>query len=159
MRRHYRLTTAAALLFGLCAVVPCDAKETSVDLRPLLPAVQSQGKRNTCNAFAATVLMEYLIQQKTHKPVHLSVAYTYWLGKTKAVDSDLLRGMYSNIDGLAGWLAVKGSHVRLCQRVGLAVSVAELGAIERPPRLLRRRQALARAFHRQAAEDAVAAAV
>jgi hypothetical protein len=101
------LTFAAASLLGLCPVVPGHAEETAVDLRPMLPAVQSQGKRNTCNVFASTVLMEYLIQQKPHKPVRLSAAYAYWLGKTRAIDSDFLRGMYADIDGLAGWLAVK----------------------------------------------------
>jgi hypothetical protein len=86
---------------------PSNAAETSVDLRPLLPAVGHQEKRNTCSAFAATALMEYLIKQDAGKTVRLSVSYAYWLGKNKAVDTDLLRGMYADIDGLAGWLAVK----------------------------------------------------
>jgi hypothetical protein len=96
------------LLFGLSSVHRCEAKEASVDLRPLMSAVRPQGRRNTCSAFAATALMEYLIRQNAHRTVRLSVSYTYWLGKTKAIDSELLRGMYGNIDGLAGFLAVKG---------------------------------------------------
>jgi hypothetical protein len=97
----------AALLLGLWPFYFCHAEEASVDLRSSLPKVESQGKRNTCNAFAATVLMEYLIRQNDQKEVRLSVSYTYWLGKNNAIDSDFLRGMYADIDGLAGFLAVK----------------------------------------------------
>jgi hypothetical protein len=107
-RQNLVLHFFAALSLAACSTVPCHAEETAVDLRPLLSPVQTQGKRNTCSAFASTALMEYLIQQSIHKPVRLSVSYTYWLGKTKAVDNDFLRGMYADIDGLAGFLAVKG---------------------------------------------------
>jgi hypothetical protein len=61
-----------------------------------------RSRRNSCD------LVQEVVEQDAKETVRLSVAYTYWLGKNKAVDSDFLRGMYGEIDGLAGFLAVQG---------------------------------------------------
>lgn len=79
----------------------------ATDLRSQMTPVKFQGKRNTCNAFSATALMEFLIKAKTNQTMDLSEAYNYWAGKTYALDSEYLRNTYQNIDGLAGYLAVK----------------------------------------------------
>ena len=79
----------------------------AVDLRNEMSTVKNQGSRNTCSCFAATALMEYLILKKTGKEIDLSEAYNYWLGKSKALDSDYTRKVYKDMDGLAGYLAVR----------------------------------------------------
>lgn len=79
----------------------------SIDLRPPMTPVKNQGERNTCNAFAATALMEFLIQNKTGKTVDLSESYNYWLGKTQTLNTPFLREAYAHMDGLAGFLAVQ----------------------------------------------------
>ena len=83
------------------------SSNNSVDLRPLMTPVKFQGQRGTCNAFAATALMEFLIKAKTSQNIDLSEAYNYWAGKKYTLDSDFLRKSYEHSDGLAGFMAVK----------------------------------------------------
>lgn len=79
----------------------------SVDLRPLLGPVKHQGERGTCSVHAATSLMEFLIRTRTGSPVDLSEAHNYWTAKSFALRTGFLRRTYSNMDGLAGFLAVE----------------------------------------------------
>jgi hypothetical protein len=51
--------------------------------------------------------MEFLVKAKTGNDINLSEAYNYWAGKKYALDTPYLREVYQNIDGLAGFLAVK----------------------------------------------------
>ena len=83
------------------------AGETDVDLRALMSPVKDQGERNTCNAFAATALMEFLIGRQQGQLPDLSENYAYWLGKTQTLNTEYLRETYAHIDGLAGFLAVE----------------------------------------------------
>ncbi|MEK6625730.1 MAG: hypothetical protein AABY86_12215, partial [Bdellovibrionota bacterium] len=78
-----------------------------VDLSSVMTPVKHQGERGTCNVFAATALMEYLIKREIGKEMDLSEAYAYWLGKTKAAESEYVRNLYAKGDGLAGYLAVQ----------------------------------------------------
>lgn len=79
----------------------------SIDLSGRMTPVKHQGRRNTCNAFAATALMEYLLKEQTGNEYDLSEAYTYYLGKTRALTTPFEKKSYSVDDGLAGFLAVK----------------------------------------------------
>ena len=97
----------AVVLSAVVFVAAYKPADEPVDLRPMMSSVKNQGYRNTCNTFAATALMEFLIKQKTKKTIDLSESYAYWLGKNYALDTDLLRSMYTDIDALAGFLAVK----------------------------------------------------
>jgi len=123
-RDHYHteimpIRQVTRLFLGPCAcmvlfffwVVPSTqsalGQGTTVDLRPLLGPVKSQGKRGTCSVHAATCLMEYLIRVKTGSSVDLSEAHNYWTAKNFTLDSAFLREAYTNIDGLAGFLAVE----------------------------------------------------
>ena len=81
--------------------------QKGVDLRPMMTPVKTQGQRGTCNAFAATSLMEFLIKAKTGKDIDLSEAYNYWAGKKYTLDSKFLKDNYEHDDGLAGFMAVK----------------------------------------------------
>src|SRR4051812_33333539 len=88
--------------------IPAARAGAAVDLRAQLTPVKSQGShRNTCSAFAATALAEFLIRRERGEILDLSEAYAYWEGKDKALDSEYLRGMYRGVDGQAGYLAVK----------------------------------------------------
>ncbi|MDD2714358.1 MAG: C1 family peptidase [Candidatus Wallbacteria bacterium] len=80
--------------------------ESAVDLRPLLSEVKNQGDRNTCNVFAATALMEYVIWKEAGETIDLSEAYAYWAAKKHALDNDFLKDAYLGDDALAGYLAV-----------------------------------------------------
>lgn len=97
-------TTAMLKTFGIHAL-------ESVDLRSRLNTPRNQGERNTCNAFAATALMEFLIQDKTGQVLDLSESYNYWQGKQQILKSPYLSDTYAHIDGLAGFLAVKAYQV------------------------------------------------
>lgn len=105
------LASVATILTAL-ALTPFARADFSspggIDLRPGLTPVRHQGSRNTCNAFAAIGLMEFLLKRETGRDVDLSEQFAYWAGKHDALDSDYLRGMYDSIDGLAGFLAVRG---------------------------------------------------
>lgn len=79
----------------------------TIDLSHRMTPVKHQGDRNTCNAFAATALVEFLIKEKTGQDIDLSEAYAYYLGKTKALTTPYTKKAYTNDDGLAGFLAVK----------------------------------------------------
>jgi C1A family cysteine protease len=78
-----------------------------VDLRPLMTKVKDQGQRDTCNAFAATSLMEFLVKRETGEDIDLSEAYNYWAAKKYVLTTKYLQDTYKNIDGLAGFLAVE----------------------------------------------------
>lgn len=98
-----------AIIIGLFTnVAGSYVRAESVDLRPLFGPVKSQGHRNTCSAFAAVALMEFLIRQRTGEQLDLSEQYTYWAAKHFAPDNDYVRSMYEDVDGLAGFLAVTG---------------------------------------------------
>lgn len=77
-----------------------------IDLSGRMTPVKHQGMRNTCNAFAATALMEFLLKEQTGNEYDLSEAYNYYLGKTRALTTPYTRRCYSVDDGLAGYLAV-----------------------------------------------------
>jgi C1A family cysteine protease len=81
--------------------------DNGVDLRPFMTKVKDQGRRDTCNAFAATSLMEFLIKKKTGNDIDLSESYNYWAGKKYSLNNKYLEETYKNIDGLAGFLAVE----------------------------------------------------
>lgn len=78
----------------------------SVDLSKAMTPVKHQGNRNTCNAFAATALVEYLIKIETGKTIDLSESYNYWASKNYTLTNDYLKKCYLHSDGLAGFLAV-----------------------------------------------------
>lgn len=80
---------------------------TSVDLRAGMTPVKHQGNRGTCNAFAATSLMEFLIKSQTGKNIDLSESYNYWAGKKYTLKTPFLKESYENSDGLAGFMAVQ----------------------------------------------------
>ncbi|MBI2522080.1 MAG: C1 family peptidase [Bdellovibrio sp.] len=94
-------------VFSVIITLPILTQAQSIDLRSLMTPVKHQGERGTCNVFAATAMMEYLIKRDIGKEMDLSEAYAYWLGKTKAPESDYVRGLYAQGDGLAGYLAVQ----------------------------------------------------
>ena len=96
--------TAALLAAGISAGSGADR---AVDLRPMMTPVKHQGQRNTCNVFAATALMEYLIKQKTGRDEDLSESYNYWAARKYTLNTAFLRESYQHIDGLAGFLAVE----------------------------------------------------
>lgn len=79
----------------------------SIDLSGQMTPVKHQGQRNTCSAFAATALMEFLLLERTGVEFDLSESYTFFLGKTKALTTPYTKEMYSSSDGLAGFLALK----------------------------------------------------
>mgnify|MGYP001577128009 CR=1 FL=1 len=81
--------------------------EWTVDLRPNLSIVKHQGRRNTCNAFAATALMEYLVWKDKKLTIDLSEAFTYWAAKKFTLNNPQLQDAYATSDGLAGYLAVE----------------------------------------------------
>lgn len=85
--------------------LPCP---DAIDLRPEMTAIKRQGSRNTCSAFAANGLLEFLIKKETGTEISISESFTYWSGKTVAPDSDYVRKTYSGIDGMPGYLAVLG---------------------------------------------------
>lgn len=78
-----------------------------VDLRPQMTKAKYQGQRNTCSAFAATGLMEFLIKQDTGLDIDLSESYAYWATKEYALTNNTLREFHLNIDGHPGFLAVE----------------------------------------------------
>jgi hypothetical protein len=107
-RNGWSILVAAVLGILLLAVAaPLKADTRRVDLRSGLRPPSHQGGRNTCNVFAATGLMEYLIRQQTGVTVDLSEAYNYWAGKNKTLTTAFLRRAYTHMDGLAGFLAVE----------------------------------------------------
>jgi hypothetical protein len=63
---------------------------------------------NTCSAFTAAALMDFLIRQRTGQDIEVSEAYTYWAGKNLAPENDYVRNLYRDVEGLAGYLAVSG---------------------------------------------------
>lgn len=80
----------------------------TVDLRPFLGAPSHQGdSRNTCSAFAATALAEFLLQQQGHGGVALSPSYTYWATRRLMAASPFLKQLYKNVHGAPGFLAVE----------------------------------------------------
>jgi hypothetical protein len=78
-----------------------------VDLRPFLLPPADQGIRNTCNSFAATGLMEFLVAKATGTVQDFSENWNYYLARTAALDTPYLRNMYGGEDGLAGFLAAQ----------------------------------------------------
>ncbi|MBI5488346.1 MAG: C1 family peptidase [Deltaproteobacteria bacterium] len=79
----------------------------TVDLRPyLLPPIDQSG-RSTCNSFAATALMEFLVGRATGTTPDFSENWNYYVGRTETLDTPYLRNMYAGQDGLAGFLAVE----------------------------------------------------
>ncbi|MEE9373055.1 MAG: hypothetical protein V3V00_08380 [Saprospiraceae bacterium] len=58
-----------------------NSKSGAIDLRDKISTPKFQGQRNTCSAYAATGLMEYLVQQKTEnlKLTHLPYIIMYLL--------------------------------------------------------------------------------
>lgn len=91
------------ILLIVSAVLPAQ----DIDLRSLMSPVKHQGERGTCSVFAATALMEFLLKRDIGKEIDLSESYAYWLGKTVAGESDYVRRLYAQGDGLAGYLAVQ----------------------------------------------------
>lgn len=83
-------------------------KSVLVDLRSEMTPVKSQGNRNTCSAFAATSIAEYVVKKDKNKALDFSEAYNYYISKTKALNNDFLKTSYGNIDGLCGYLALEG---------------------------------------------------
>ena len=81
--------------------------EGKIDLRENFQEIKHQGKRNTCSVFAATALIEYIIWVQDDIKIDLSEAYNYWAAKKFALTNDFLKEAYTNIDGLAGYLAVE----------------------------------------------------
>ena len=51
--------------------------DKAVDLRPHLSPVKNRADRNTCSAFAATALMEFLIHKDTGQEIDLSESLAY----------------------------------------------------------------------------------
>ncbi len=90
-----------------CALAAPAAAARSVDLREGMTPVKHQGERNTCSAFAATALAEFVLGRATGSEWDLSESFAYWAGKKVAPDSDEVRDLYAGIDGLAGFLAVE----------------------------------------------------
>lgn len=85
----------------------------SIDLSNAMTSVKFQGQRNTCSAFAATALMEFLIKNQTGEELDLSEANAYWSGRAFGLDNlpakdAFLKKDYLGIDGLAGYIAVEG---------------------------------------------------
>ncbi len=97
-----------------------DANAPTVDLRRNgLTRVRNQGwERNTCNAFAATALAEFLLLNHSHTTKYadtlLSEEYTYWAGRKLLWADANLKASYEKVrgegpvDGLPGFLAVEG---------------------------------------------------
>jgi hypothetical protein len=102
-----------ALILAFVSVsLPAHATSYEIDLRPGMPEPRSQGgDRNTCSAFAATELAEYLIRARDGSSPLLSPAYAYWAAKNFTLTTDFLRNMYAHVDGQAGYLAVQ-AYVR-----------------------------------------------
>ena len=96
-----------------------DSDAPFIDLRRSLSRPRSQGwERNTCNAFAATSLAEFLLwnhsQEGKYAGTFLSEEYSYWMGR-KLLGADAnLRSLYEAapgegpVDGLPAFLAVEG---------------------------------------------------
>lgn len=99
-----------AIAIATTVLLSPNAEAQSIDLRPLFPKAKHQGDQNTCSAFAATALMEYLIKRDLNKDLDLSESYAFWAGKNLAPESDFVRALYANTDGLAGYLAVRAFH-------------------------------------------------
>ncbi|MBI5501975.1 MAG: C1 family peptidase [Deltaproteobacteria bacterium] len=79
----------------------------TVDLRQhLLPPIDQSG-RSTCNSFAATALLEFLVGRATGATPDFSENWNYYVGRTETLDTPYLRSMYAGQDGLAGFLAVE----------------------------------------------------
>ncbi|MBI3039449.1 hypothetical protein HYY75_10485, partial [bacterium] len=80
---------------------------TEIDLRSELTPVKHQGQRGTCSVFAATTLMEFLLDKEKGARFDLSEAFNYYLGKTKALDTPYVKKIYNDGENLAGYLAVR----------------------------------------------------
>ncbi len=96
-------------LLSLLGLVGASAFADS-DLRPLLPPVGDQANRNTCSAFEAVLLAEFLLEQKTGTRTKLSENYNYWAAKNFALNTPYLESTYAHVDGMAGFLAVEALH-------------------------------------------------
>lgn len=79
-----------------------------VDLRPSLTEAKHQGPRNTCSAFAATALAEFVLRERTGLTYDLSEAAAYWAGHTRGTGVTGTERIYAGVDGLAGFIAVAG---------------------------------------------------
>ncbi len=104
MKNRFGLLAPLILLWSLFGM---SAFADEVDLRPQMTVVKSQGNRGTCSSFAATALMEFLVSQNEGVNLDLSEAFTYYLGKTKALDTPYVKKIYSKGEALAGYLAVR----------------------------------------------------
>jgi len=77
------------------------------DLRSQLGPVGDQADRNTCSAFEAVTLAEFLLEQKSQKQFRLSENYNYYAAKNFALSTDYLKSLYAHVDGMAAYLAVE----------------------------------------------------
>jgi C1A family cysteine protease len=97
-----------SLLFGFISFGANAQTTNSVDLRPYLSPVRNQGQnRNTCSAFEASALAEYLIYERTGQSRLLSENFNYWAAKSFELTTPYLQNGYAHVDGMAGFLAVK----------------------------------------------------
>ncbi|OFZ37235.1 MAG: hypothetical protein A2504_01020 [Bdellovibrionales bacterium RIFOXYD12_FULL_39_22] len=78
-----------------------------VNLREQMPNIKGQGNRGTCSVFAATSIMEFLVQQYEGRYINLSEEYNYWVAKKYTLINPLLE-TYKGVDALAGYLAMEG---------------------------------------------------
>ena len=79
-----------------------------IDLSGTMLPPRHQGfVRNTCSAFAATALAEYLIKMQHNHTEALSTEFTYCQTKALIHENPLLNRIYEGHDGAPGFLAVK----------------------------------------------------
>ncbi|RNC87735.1 MAG: hypothetical protein ED556_00670 [Winogradskyella sp.] len=83
-----------------------DPSSSKVELE-MTPA-KHQGNRNTCSAFAATSIAEYILKDELGDTIDLSESYNYYISKKKALSNSFLKKAYEPVDGLAGYLALEG---------------------------------------------------
>ena len=81
------------------SVVPAPSSDVrtvaswTVDLRPFLLPPIDQGGRSTCNSFAATALMEFLVGRAAGTIPDFSESWNYYVGRTETLDTPYLRAM------------------------------------------------------------------
>jgi len=76
-------------------------------LRQGFHPVRHQGRRNTCSAFAAGSLLEFIFNQdQPGSTPPLSPNWIYWSSKNLLQDSAQLNELYRSIDGQAGYRAL-----------------------------------------------------
>lgn len=98
---------AASLLFSAAAF------GESVDLSPLLSSSKNQGTtRNTCSAFAAVALLEFTLATQGEPGRDLSEEFQYAASREFARADRFLWGLYQNVDGMAGAVAVQAAVAR-----------------------------------------------